>query len=216
MKYIELDERIKDKLRDGYREQGFDYEWWEFVYEDATRLGAMMGITVERISFTGFYTQGSDASYSGHFGQIETPGAVKQEAPQDEELHRIEAGLVALQVAEKLRTGSYLESEISDRGRYHTMQFDTSVSNDFEHDNCYNDEWPEIESKLEKLLSDFSTWIFKQLQAEYDHMTSDETIDDYFIDLENDYDEDGVVIGSCAKPSSVLESNSDLTSTATT
>ena len=37
--FDELSDKAKEKARNWYREGAFDYEWWNFVYEDAARIG---------------------------------------------------------------------------------------------------------------------------------------------------------------------------------
>ena len=37
--YDELSEKAKGKARDWYRNGALDYEWWEFTYADAARVG---------------------------------------------------------------------------------------------------------------------------------------------------------------------------------
>lgn len=37
--FDELAERAKENARNWYREGGLDYEWWDFIYEDAERIG---------------------------------------------------------------------------------------------------------------------------------------------------------------------------------
>jgi len=38
-KFDELSDAAKERARDWYREFALDYEWWEFTYEDAERIG---------------------------------------------------------------------------------------------------------------------------------------------------------------------------------
>ena len=37
--FEELSDKAKDKARDWYIDCGFDYEWWDFIYEDAENVG---------------------------------------------------------------------------------------------------------------------------------------------------------------------------------
>ena len=38
-KFSELSDSAKGKVRDWYREGALQYDWWEFTYEDAERIG---------------------------------------------------------------------------------------------------------------------------------------------------------------------------------
>ena len=44
-KFDELpNDKAKDKARQWYRDGAFDYDWWDFVYEDAERIAVILGI----------------------------------------------------------------------------------------------------------------------------------------------------------------------------
>ena len=38
-KFDELTDAAKEEARNWYRESGLDYEWWEYTYDDAERIG---------------------------------------------------------------------------------------------------------------------------------------------------------------------------------
>jgi hypothetical protein len=63
-KYAELSDSAKQKARDWYIE-GMDYEWWEGVHEMAKEDGKEKGFYIDKINFSGFYSQGDGASWSG-------------------------------------------------------------------------------------------------------------------------------------------------------
>ena len=37
--FDELNEQAKEKARDWYRQRALDYDWWEYIYDDATTIG---------------------------------------------------------------------------------------------------------------------------------------------------------------------------------
>jgi hypothetical protein len=63
-KYDELSDSAKQKARDWYIES-MDYEWWGSVYEMAIEDGKEKGFYIDKINFSGFYSQGDGASWSG-------------------------------------------------------------------------------------------------------------------------------------------------------
>lgn len=149
-------------------------QWWDSVYEDATRMGALLGIRVDEISFSGFWSQGDGASYIGRYEAMsDAVEKVKAEC-NDEELLRIAQELTVLQVAYGLMyEGSSIDVAISrDRSNYsheYTMNFKLSDSANSE----LTPQGPQPES-LVKLLRDFARWVYKQLEAEYEYLTSEE------------------------------------------
>lgn len=56
--FDELDDDAKEKARAWYRDGALDYEWWDSVYDYAKEAGAALGITVDNIEFSGFYSYG--------------------------------------------------------------------------------------------------------------------------------------------------------------
>lgn len=101
----ELDGSARDKARDWYRQKGFDYDWYDAVYEDFTRICEIIGIELKTrpvrlwgggtrqapcIWFSGFWSQGDGASFEGRYRHRK--GAAKEirsYAPRDATLHRI-------------------------------------------------------------------------------------------------------------------------------
>jgi hypothetical protein len=62
--YQELSQRAKDKALQKFQEQ-LDYEWWDSVYENAKAGGPERGFEIEDIRFSGFWSQGDGASWTG-------------------------------------------------------------------------------------------------------------------------------------------------------
>ena len=69
----ELSDAAKDAARQWYRKGGFDYDWFEFVYDDFERICAILGILLRTrpvrlfgggtrskpcIWFSGYWSQG--------------------------------------------------------------------------------------------------------------------------------------------------------------
>jgi hypothetical protein len=62
--YQELDQRAKDKALQWFSES-LDYEWWDGVYENAKAGGPERGFDIDDIRFSGFWSQGDGASWTG-------------------------------------------------------------------------------------------------------------------------------------------------------
>lgn len=168
--FNELDEKAKEKARAWYREGAFDYEWYDSIYEDATTIAALMGISIDKIYFSGFYSQGDGACFEGSYTHKEgSLQAVIDYAPQDDKLHAIAAGLAKLQHDWK----NTLNATIKHRGHYY-------------HSGCteidvYNRENPygnlDCEQDIKDALRSFMDWIYSQLEKEYEYQNSDEQVD---------------------------------------
>ena len=64
MHYNELSTTAQERVRNRYIES-LDYEWWDCVYEDAKEDGKELGFYIDKIYFSGFWSQGDGASWQG-------------------------------------------------------------------------------------------------------------------------------------------------------
>lgn len=181
--YNELSEQAKEKAREWFRNAGdFDADC---VIEDAKEIAARMGIDIDKVYYSGFWSQGDGACFIG--GYQYKKGAVKlvkEYAPQDVELARIAKALQEVQRRNFYR----LEAKITHNFRYyHARSMDIEV---FDNNNEYRD-IGEAEEVVTEALRDFGDWIYKQLQNEFDYQNDDETVEDTIIANEYEFDEDG-------------------------
>jgi len=63
--YNELSERAKENVHQWYTEYCMNHDWYEFTIDDLKSQGVEKGLDVDDISFSGFYSQGDCASWSG-------------------------------------------------------------------------------------------------------------------------------------------------------
>ena len=199
--YNELDDAAKSKARAWYAGMIFsDSGDWDLVFDDAVRMAKILGIDVDikpvqlmgggvggkpTIYFSGFWSQGDGACFEGSYRYKKGAAkAIRKEAPEDKELHRIADALQAVQ-----RRHFYkLRATTSHRGRYYHSG---CMSVDVEH---YDDPYRDIsdaEDEVTQLMRDFADWIYDQLQKEYDYQTSDEQVAESIIANEYEFTEDG-------------------------
>lgn len=189
-KFAELSDAAKEKAREWYRSGALDYDWWDFIYDDAATIAGLIGIDLftnvvkkrgPQIYFSGFCSQGDGACFFGSYryaaGSVAT---VKSHAPQDKELHRIVEGLHDCQ-----RRAFYgITATIEHRGHYNhsgCMSFDFDCERKFD------------ENEVKQLLRDFADWIYGQLEKEHDWLTSDEQVDESITANEYEFLEDGSI-----------------------
>lgn len=205
MKYSELPERAKQKLRNKLICEGYlDYEWWDFIYENAMRMGKLIGIEIDEktektvsgklvsspaIYFSGFSHQGSFCSYEGSYSH--KPDAVQAITTEtnDEELIRIARELVLLQVTRRLHgKGEFSASMTESRN---SISVDVT-SHDLDGDD--DGDVSDIEDDVQKLMRDFGKWIYDQLESQNDYLYSDECVDEALSSQDEEYDEDGDIV----------------------
>jgi hypothetical protein len=180
----ELNESAKQKAREWYSENCLDYEWWDSVFEDAKTIGAMMGIEIDKIYFSGFYSQGDGACFSGKFSHKEgSVKAVTEHAPLDTALHDIAERLEAAHSANNFAASG----SVSHDGYYY-------------HHNCTRWDFEDTrnqasETALELVIKSFMKWIYKQLRDEYEGLTSNESVDATITSNEYTFTESGKRFG---------------------
>ncbi len=182
-KFDELEDKAKEVARQWFREGALDYEWWDSIYEDATRMGELMGLDIKKIYFSGFSSQGDGACFEGSwYASNVKPGEVKKEAPVDKELHRI--------AQEFERLAAYgLSFTVKQSGHYmhkYCTSFDISVPDEIE-DTKVN----ELEEALKENARDYMEWIYRTLEKEHDWMLEDAQIEDSIRANEYEFTIDG-------------------------
>jgi len=184
----ELSDAAKDKAREWYRDGAFDYDWYNFVYEDFEHICAILGIHLKtrtvglmgggtrqkhRVWFTGFYSQGDGACFEGYYSYAKgAPAAIRSYAPADKALHRVADNLQSIQ----RRNFYQLRAETTQRGLYyHANCMEVSATRD-------SPTWQDMTSDAEEILTatlrDLAKWLYRQLQREYELLSSDEVIDE--------------------------------------
>lgn len=181
---MRLQEGIRDQVLEKHREWQVEHEWWDFVYEDAKRMGALMGIEIDEIQFSGFWSQGDGASFTGEYRcKPDAVEAVTRECNgTDQELIRIATELTRLQVTWKLRHGFTWECSIKryDHVHHHSAHSGimvTSWSDDQdEYQTAGSAACNEMDKEVERFMRDFANWIYKQLEAEHEDLTCEDTV----------------------------------------
>ncbi len=191
----ELPDSAKQAARDWYREHGFDHSWYDFIYDDFTKIAGILGINIAtqhatrlngktyddpQIHFTGFHNQGDGASFAGNYSYgRKASKRIRKHAPKDEELHRIADGLKNAQ----RRNFHQLHASITCNGRYsHEYTMHVDVQRDSPTNQPIADA---ADVTLTALFRDLARWLYRQLQTEWEYQTSDDHVDEIL--LANEY-----------------------------
>ena len=221
MKYSQLDTAAKEHARNNWRDGMADDGWWDHVYTDVITTGALMGIEigskvlkdvkgkaydVPDISFSGFWSQGDGASFGGylvvenlkdctervktHISNLDGEHPLWSVCQLGEELYgMIAAHWTAIRLSgldvdchEHLfpECTTTMRINIDDRNY---SGFMTRVE---------GNEIPDtVEEKANELVEAFASYIYDQLEADHEHLTSDEAVIESIEANEPDFDEDG-------------------------
>ena len=199
--FPELSDVAKDKARGWYRELGPHDDWWDAVHEDFERICEILGIRLKTtpvrlmgggtrqkpcIWFSGFWSQGDGACLDGYLSHAKGAAArIRDYAPQDATLQSIADRLQAIQ----RRNFYQLAAEISHRGRYcHEYTMSVDVTRDSP---TWQPPTEDAEEAVIEAIRELARWLYCQLLAEYDHLTSDEAIEEGIIVNEYNFTEGG-------------------------
>ncbi len=185
--YEELSDAAQDAARDWYRELGPHYGWWQAVYEDFAMICDSIGINLKTrirnastqrqfcepcVWFTGFRNQGDGASFEASWRYARGGSlAIRAHAPQDRVLHHIADRLQDVQ-----RRNIYqLAANIDHRGQYcheHamviTVERDSAIGQPPTED---------AETTVAGAMRDLARWLYKRLEAEHEHITSESEVE---------------------------------------
>lgn len=201
-----LSEKAQQRAIDDarYSEVDSGYDWWDNVFEDAVRMAALLGIEIDqrngehhsyagpKIYFSGFCDQGDGACFQGTYRpKPDAFAAVKAEC-NDETLISLAERLTTLNVESTLHHEVKLcYVTVSTYGRY---SHSNTMSATYEYDADVAETDSAFEDDLLACLREFADWIYNQLEAEFDYLTSDEVVKERLIADEYIFDEDGAMI----------------------
>ena len=184
----ELSDAAKENARVWYRDQGLHDEWYDFVYEDFETICRILGVTLAtspvrlygggtrekpQIFWTGFWNQGDGASFAGQYSHAKgAHRAIRAHAPKDTQLHRIADELQAVQ----RRNFWQVHASTRQQDRYcheYTMAFEVERDSP-----TWQPPTNGAEDTVIEALRDLARWLYRQLRSEYEHQTSDDTVDE--------------------------------------
>lgn len=201
----ELSFPAQERARDWYRQHNTDRNWYENVYEDFREVCDTFGVDLRQrvirlsngsfmqepcIWFSGFDSQGDGVCFEGRWHwQPATARKIREYAPQDHELHRIAE---ALQTVQK-RNFWQLQAEVSHLGRYcHPYSMGITVTRDSPVGQAMT---TDAETSVSEALRDLAFWLYRQLENEYDWMTSDSAVDEAILINEYTFTKAGIRFG---------------------
>ncbi|MGV6876574.1 antitoxin of toxin-antitoxin stability system [Pseudochelatococcus sp. B33] len=197
----ELSDAARERARAWYREGSLDSDWYDATFEDFEHICEILGLRLKTrpvrlygggsrqkpcIWFSGFSSQGDGACFDSFYSyRKEAPRHIRGYAPQDKELHRIADALQAIQ----RRNFYQLHAEASHRGHYyHEYSMTISVERDSP---TYQDMTADAEDVVTETLHDLARWLYRQLEREYEYLTSDEAVDEAILANEYTFTETG-------------------------
>ena len=197
--YQELSTRAQEKAREWFA-ASLDYEWWDGVYDIAKEEGKERGFDIEDIRFSGFWSQGDGASWTG---RVDIKQFLEHHLKEDHPEHHRYFVLQAI-----INEGNdWVERHVSmDRRGYHYVHDEMMRLADIGYSAIYNldvDDEERLQADgplqraniyqlaqgigIEDLLVKLEEWIideakayarqiYDDLESEHEHLTSEESL----------------------------------------
>ena len=193
--FDELSESVKSRVLDKFRDINVNYdEWCDYIFDDFQEVAKRLGFDINRkdIRFTGFYSQGDGASFTGSLILSEswTPKDLINYKSNDEALKKIAESLSTLTSSifdfYHAMKGDQIDVEIKSHSVRDVHECNVYCEVDqFAFGETFGDECPKSvsqsameydDSLTDEVLRPLCRWLYSQLESAYDGFTSDEFV----------------------------------------
>jgi hypothetical protein len=195
--YGELSEQAKEKAREWYQRFNADDSYWsECVIDDAKAQMNFLGFTIEDIFFSGFWSQGDGACFTGTWSAKDVDAKKLEElypsewldksGAKQENKNNAELNALALEFADIAKRFPEASATLKHHGMYY---HENSVEIDcggFEKEQeteqgdvpvwCHTDE-----QNFQDFARDCMRWVYRQLEKAYDWQNADEQVDENIV-----------------------------------
>lgn len=201
----ELSPEARDRARNWYRTDAVPEDWYDTVLDDFAAICGLLGIRLRTrrvplfgggyrnapcIWFSGFASQGDGACFEGVYAYMpQAVARIRRHAPDACDLHDVAARLQEIQ----RRNFYQLVGNIRHKGRYyHEYSMEILVDRDAAN---AQPPTPDAEAIVDEAFRDLARWLYRQLEAEYDYLTSDAAVDETLAASAFTFTADGVRFG---------------------
>ena len=187
----ELSQSARERARAWYRDTCLDHEWYDTVFEDFETVCGLLGVTLRtqivrlvgggtretlNLYFRGFSSQGDGASFEGAYRYAPNSArAIRSHAPKDPTLHGIADDLQRVQGRNLYQLAAVIRQFGSSCHEYSMrieVERDGPAGQAMTHD---------AEDAVVEAMRNLARWFYRQLEREYDYLTSDAAVDDTIV-----------------------------------
>lgn len=196
--FNELSEDAKKKAIEKLRDINVDHQWWNFIYDDVQKILGFLGFQDITIEFSGFYSQGDGASFTGRYSfNKEWRKALEEYDPLDHNDSGWKKFGEALEAASKIVEAStgegHIEAEIT-RSDHHYSHENTVSFNVYSSEDMYADIPEEAGEAFVDTCQNIMRHIYGKLEGSYDNLTGDEAVAECIIANEYEFTEKGEMV----------------------
>lgn len=181
--FSELEKKAQKTALEHFRYINVNYHWWEDDYNDFKSLCATLGITIDKIYFRGFYSQGDGSCFAS---KVDLPAFIKGLAEQswksyaptlelDIEKCPISPRIINLIEKEVIETEIWTETS----HRYYFLHYRSQNYLYQKSNRDYiriEEELTKLDKWAKKILEILNDHLYKSLEETYYYLTSDKAI----------------------------------------
>ncbi len=182
MKFNELNEQQKAAAIDKNRDINVDYDQWnEFVKEDHTEKLEAVGFEGVESQYSGFWSQGDGASFTARNIDIEKFLRSKKRWTYYRPLHEM--------IRINDITGEVKRDPYSRYVHYNTTE--AVLDGDWQNDLTPKQQalYDELQKELDDYITEAGQNYYRDLEKEYDYLTSDEQVKEAILSNDLDFEE---------------------------
>jgi len=180
-KFEELEDSVKTKVIDKFRDFNLDHTWWEFCEENIKNDLEKIGLRLDKAYFSGFCSQGDGACLEVTLMDYEKliPKLKERGVPMREIVLARKLGLSF----DTKHSGHY----------YHENSLRYNIDADYYPHKRHEKTWNDLEDTVKELVQDLSRDYYRTLEKEYEYLTSDEMIKESLEANEYEFKKDGSI-----------------------
>lgn len=175
----------KDELIEKHRDINVDYDWWDYTYDHFKEDMKAKHVEVKDMSFSGFWSQGDGASFTGYIDDNKEFMAKHDLTKTYPHITKLlsHGGYFSVDIT---RTGSsrYVHENtvsaeiVAADGFYHVLDGDDPVREAIiaHWDVSLNDEYDRLAEDVTTIIRGYCRDLYKNLQEEYEYLTSDDAV----------------------------------------
>ena len=183
----------REALIEKHRQINVDHGWWGAIFDMFRDVCTTIGIDLDtnEPAFCGFHSQGDGASFTGVYRAYyttyngvprdlhseEAPAKLREEYPQETELHRIADELCVLSRI-YFPVHAYIRRHQTPQTSYVNSNTMTGMVEPMagDPDDWAGEVYGQVEQTFFRLMRDLADWLYARIEQEYEYLTSDEAV----------------------------------------
>ena len=172
----------KEELLAQFRDINVSHDWWEFTYEDFKNEMAQKGVVVDDIFFSGFWSQGDGACFTGTVSSsnfklfmeafdLHDKFSAAYYFAQSQEVYMniVHQGYYSHENTMSVQLHDYTGNPYGEEDGLRYETYDTMQT-------LFNEDFDALEDELQELMQNEARKLYRRLEKEYEYLTSDEVV----------------------------------------